>query len=192
MNPLAAALLLYVVLGVELALKPTLALGGSGIAPSFVLPVVIFIAMFAPAAPTLWLALSAGLLIDLTGPRPLAGGGTLWLAGPNALGFTLGAYAALQLRALFIRGNPLSLAILSGFAAVLAGITSATILLLRGFAERTFHYSAQLSVSAREELLTNFGSAFYTAVLAVAVALVMRRLMPALGLHDPHSRRFAR
>lgn len=192
MNVLAAALLVYVALGVELALKPTLALGGSGIAPSLVLPVVVFIAMYAAAAPTLWLALIAGLVIDLSAPRALQGGGDIWLVGPNALGFTLGAYAALQLRALFIRGNPVSVAILSGLAATLAGITAATVLSVRGIAERTFGYTAQMSLAPRDELLAGLGSAVYTAVVAVAVAMLMRRLMPVLGLHDPHARRYGR
>jgi cell shape-determining protein MreD len=192
MNPLALGLLLYVTLGIELALRPTLGLGQSGIAPSLMLGVVCFVAMFTPVGVTLWVALLAGLAVDLSGPRALEGGGTVWVLGPNALGFALGAYAVLQLRALLVRGNPLSVGILAFLAAVLAAVVATAVLFLRVQVEGMFDYSARLAFSAQGELIARLGSAVYTGVVAVPLTLMLRPLMGLLGLQDPHARRFGR
>lgn len=192
MNALAVGLLAYVLLGLELALKPTLGLGQSGIAPSLLIPLVMYVAMFAPAGPTLWLALLTGAAIDLTGPRALDGGGAIWVIGPHALGYALAGYAGLQLRALLVRGNPLSLAVLSLVAAVLAGIVAVAVLALRMQVEQMLGYTARMAFAARGDLGARLGSAVYTAVVALPLAMVFRSMMGLLGLHDPHARRFGR
>lgn len=193
MNPLAVALVAYVLMGLELAMRPALALGQSGIAPWLLLPLVVFVAMFAQAGPTLWFALAAGAAMDLTGRLPRSGGlDTVVVLGPQALGFMLAAYLVLQLRGLVIRGNPFSLAILSFLAGCVAAILAVAVLTLRHQLGAWMGWPGDIEWSARAELFARLGSSVYTGLISLVLALVFRRLMGLMGLADPHLRRYGR
>ncbi len=118
MNWLVAGLLSWLLLGMELGLRPELRLGRTDIAPSFIFCLVTFIAMAGPAASARWAALAAGLVMDVISGLPVKDSGAeAYLLGPHALGYLLGCQLVLTLRGVMIRHNPLALAFLAAVGA---------------------------------------------------------------------------
>jgi hypothetical protein len=172
-----------VLLGIEQAVKGSLAVGQTVIAPSFVLPLVVFVALFAPPLTALWTALLIGVVVDL---------GTVWgdgvnplvVVGPTALGNVVGAYFVLTVRALLFRRNPITLMAMSVGAAALAGLVFVAIHSIRLMYTDayTFHGLSQLG----QRLL----AAVYTGGVALVLAFALFPMMPLFGFHDPRERRF--
>ena len=188
MNALAVGLIAYVLLGLDLALRPALALGQAGASPQLLLPLMVFVALWATPRAALWTALTLGAAADLTTRWPLTGGfETVCLLGPSALGYTAGAYLVLTARAMILRRNPLSLGALSVAAAALAAVVVVALLTLR----HAF-FDPALVWSGRQELLTRLLSALYTGVAAIALTFALRPLTGVMGLSDAASRRFGR
>lgn len=183
MNWPVIAIAVYLALGIDLGSRAALALGGS-VVPSLLLALVALIAAFAPAGSTLLIALVAGALVDLTTPVATTEGPRLVL-GPSALGFMLGAYVVITLRTLFARRHVMALVVLAVLAAGGAGLVSAGLLALRQVTDAGF-------TLAGPQVMSRLGSALYTAVPALLLALVWRRIMPVLGLVDPFARRWDR
>lgn len=190
MNPLAVALAAYVLLGVELGLRAGFELGNTGVAPSLVLPLVVYLAMAAPAGASLWAGLLIGLAVDLV-PKTLLGVGAgdvgkLTLIGPNALGFLAAAYLTLLLRGFLIRRNPLSLVALTILGGVLAALIAVALITLRA------QFDSALDWSALRQLLARLGWAVYSGLAAFFLAFVFRAVNGALGLPELTGRRYAR
>jgi cell shape-determining protein MreD len=183
MNWPVIALAIYLSLGIDLGARAALTIGGSA-APSLLAALVALIAAFAPATAALWVALLAGALVDLTTPVATTEGPTLVL-GPSALGFVVGAYVVVTLRTLFARRHATALVVLAVLAAGAAGLVAAGLLALRQVTDSGF-------TLAGPQVLGRIGSALYTAVPAMGLALVWRRVMPVLGLVDPFARRWDR
>ncbi|MEM9066724.1 MAG: hypothetical protein AAGB51_14690 [Planctomycetota bacterium] len=164
------ALCLWILLGFELSAKAIIALGPTGIAPSFVIPLAVFVALGAPPVHALWACLIAGLCLDLTGR---AGGSDAVVPGPHALGMLLAGQLVLATRSIVIRRNPLTLAALSAAAALLTGLV---VVFLYGIRSLLF---GSVDASGWDQLVARSGAALYTGVTGLLLALV---LVPSVGL----------
>ena len=185
MNLVVFLLVAWVTFGLELGLRPSLQLGASGMAPSFALILVTYIALAAPRMTALWSAMFIGIILDLTS-RPLAASNlsTLTIVGPNALGCMLGASAMMNLRAMVYRRNPITMLVLAGLLSVIAQIVVVACLAARSW------WDPALAFHARPELAARLGSAAYTGVAALVVGPVLNFLTPLfgfVGLHHPRS-----
>lgn len=186
MNWTVYILSLWILLGLELSLKPALALGPTSIAPSLVLPLVIFVAMHAPAALALWAAAIAGLLLDLTFPIALTTGGEVRVPGPSALGFTLAAALTLNLRAMLIKRNPLTLLAMSIAGAAVSAIVVVALLSIRAM------YGDPITFRPAPQLGARLLSSLYTGIAALLEALILFPLATLFGFTSHHAghRRF--
>ncbi|MEM1329236.1 MAG: hypothetical protein AAGG07_01615 [Planctomycetota bacterium] len=172
MNRLLFALLAWIALGLEVGLRPALRLGTTGIAPSFVIPLAVFIAASAPPRTALWSCLALGIAVDLLGP---AAGSSQVVLGPNALGYLLAAQLVLALRGVMVRRNPLSLAFLSVMAAATTGVVVVACYAARGL------LIDPIGFAPAPELGTRLLAALYTAATGLFMALVLLPLAPTIG-----------
>lgn len=173
----------YLTLGLELTVKRALAVGPPGaatIAPSFIIPLLVFLALSAPLVPTLWVALALGVAVDICSPRE---GGGVVIIGPYALGYMAGAYFVFTMRG-FMRRHWLSMIFLSIVACMLAELVVVAMFSVRGL------YSATEFVAWRE-LLRRVMSSLYTAATATVFSLILLPMTGLFGFQDPHQRRFA-
>ena len=120
MNWFVFAIITWISFGLELALTPVLDAGSSGVHPSMVIPLMAFIALYAPRKQALWAAIVLGVLMDLLAPMPRIDGGSVVIIGPYALGYLLGAHFILAIRGMLIRRNPLTLVMIAIFASFIA------------------------------------------------------------------------
>lgn len=183
MNWLFMAALAWLFLGLEQGLRDGLALGTIGIAPSFVFVLVAFVCMTAVRPAALWCCVGIGLAMDLLFRLPLRDGlGTATILGPHVMAYALACQLILALRGMMMRRNPLTLGFLS-----LVGSLVAYLVLDAFFAVR-HAAGAPIAWETRRQLVSAAGSALYTGVIAVPLALLLFPLTAALGLPDPKSR----
>lgn len=172
-----------VLLGLEQAVKSPLAVGQTAIAPSVVIPLVVFIALFAPPLAALWTALLIGAVVDLA---------TVWsngvselvVVGPCALGFVVGAYFVLTVRALLYRRNPITLMAMSVLASALAALVFVAIHSIRML------YTDAYTFHGLTELGQRLLASVYTGAAGLLLAFALFPMMPLFGFHDPRDRRF--
>lgn len=177
------ALALWLMVGLELGLRSALRVGDSGVAPSFVLPLVVFIGLYAPARVTTVAALIAGLLIDLTSPVTLPGGTTAIIPGPNALGLVLAGQLVLGARGLVFLNSPVTLIVLTPLAGMVwqIGVTAA-------FGARELY--DPIGFQAGTQLTQRLLIAAYSAVPALVLWWPLRRVGPLFGFEAPHTGRY--
>jgi hypothetical protein len=182
----AFALFAWLLLGLEVGFKDALHLGSSGVAPSFVIPFAVFIALTAPPTAAVWACLILGLGLDLTTAVPVREGaiGSPTLVGPYALGLALASQLVLAIRGMLIRQNPLTMGVISFLASCLLYLVVAAMLAVRVL----LPYHDAVAMHSLSELLGRLGSAAYTGVLAVVMAFILFPLAPLLGVHVGHSR----
>lgn len=172
-----------ILLGFEQAAKGALAIGQTSFAPSVVIPLVVFVALFAPPQAALWTALLIGLVVDLA---------TVWsngvselvVVGPAALGYVIGAYFVLTVRALLYRRNPITLMAMSVIAAALAGLVFVAIHSIRTM------YMDAYTFHGLSELGSRLLASLYTGAVGLVLAFALFPMMPLFGFHDPRERRF--
>lgn len=186
MNFFAFALAAWVCAGLEIALQPVLDAGSSGVRPSFLIPLIVFVALHAETRPALWAALSLGLFVDLIKPVAMLDGGSAILPGLHALGFLLAAHTTLTLRGLVIRRNPVTLVVLSVFASIIASVTVVALMGLRTIGDDP------LAWRGAAELIPRFWSALYTALSALVLGLPLFAAAPLFGFPHAHTPQFAR
>lgn len=173
----------YVMLGLELSVKRALAIGPPGaasIAPSFIVPFLVFLALSAPLVPTLWVALVLGLAVDICSPR---GASADLVVGPYALAFMAGAYFVFTMRGL-MRRHWLSVIFLSIVASILIELVVVAFFSVRGL------YSASDFVAWRE-LLRRAAGSVYTGVTAAILAAMLLPASGVFGFNEQQHRRFA-
>ena len=183
MNWVVALVVSYVLLGLEMGLREFLRLGPSTAAPSFVIPLVVFVALMAPPLPAMWMAVLLGLTIDLATPR---GEAAAIVAGPHALGFLAAAYTVLTVRAVLLRRNPLTLMLVSGLAAAIAGLVVVAI-----FAVRMLYADAH-SFRPLGELGYRMLGALLTMLTGLGLSAVLFPMQSWFGFQDPLRRSFGR
>lgn len=181
MNWLAFLAAAWICFGLELGLREVLRYGDSGIAPSFVVPLLVWVGLGAQPRHALWAGLLLGVLADLTAPARLVPVGSVVLVGPHALGSLLAVLFVVNVRGLVIRGNPLTLAVLSVVAAALVQIVFSAII-----GARTVLGAAPIAWGGAGEFAGRMLSALYTGGLAFVLAFVFARVEPLFGF--PHDR----
>lgn len=178
------ALLTWILFGLELGFRDALRLGPTPIAPSFVIPFLVFVSISAPPNTLRLAALVLGLITDLTFPIELRDGGpAATIVGPYALGYLLASQLVLTLRAMMIRRNPLTVAFLSVLAAAVAQIVVVTMFTTRSV------FGDPIDWHPTHELLTRLGSALTCSVSGLVLSFVLLPLAPMLGLNIGPARR---
>jgi hypothetical protein len=185
-NPLLLILLGWLMLGLETGLKDTLSVNIGNIvgAPSFVIPLAIFVALCAPPIPALWACLILGLFLDLTSPQPTTTG-MLTVIGPYALGLLVAGQFVLVVRSVVLRRHPLTLVVLSIAGAVVMHIVVTALFTVRGL------MGDAILFEPTAELLGRLLSAILTGGAAFVLALVFMPLAPLMGMPAIQAR-FAR
>jgi cell shape-determining protein MreD len=187
-NWLAYIVLLWIFLGLEKGLRDALALGSSGVAPSFVFIIVTMVAIYASPLVATWAALVAGFCIDLLFEYQMKDGGpSITLLGPNSLAYVLSVQLILALRGLMFRRNPLSLAFLSGVGSATAFCIAAGLLSIR-----VLFGTPIANWSAGAEMVKGLGSAAYTAGIALTLAIPLMPVAGWIGLPVQQAGRFGR
>jgi hypothetical protein len=186
-NWLAFAVAAWICLGLDAGLAPLLSPGMGRIAPSFVVPLVVFVALHAPPRTVLWAALLLGLLTDLTNPLVRADTGeALWVLGPNALGTMLAAQLVLAMRGMVLKRRLVTMIVLSILAAAVASVVVVAIFAVRGF------YPDPVSMRPAAELGRRLGSAVYTAGSAAVLGLFLFGLQGLLQFAPTPAARYGR
>lgn len=179
MNRITIALAAWVMVGLELGLAPLLAPGSGSIRPGFLLPLAVFVALQAPPRATLWTAVLLGLLADLLAPHVLVDGALATIPGPHALGYALAAQFVLSVRGMVIQRSPLTMTVLSVFAAAIACAVVVALYTVRSF------YPEPIDFAPTRTLLTGLASAAYTGVSAFFLSFIFFGLAPLFGLAAP-------
>lgn len=176
MNWLAFALLAWLALGMQLGLAPLLSPGSGSVSGSFVIPVLVYVALHAPSRTAVWAALVLGVLIDLTSPMPRGDGGEAYVLGPHAIGCFAAAHFTLAARGLVIKRNPIAFTVLCVLAAAVAAVIAVAF-----FTARSLYPGDPIAWSAGSELLTRLGSALFTGLFALVLTLPFALLTPFMG-----------
>ncbi|MCB9846554.1 MAG: hypothetical protein H6811_11295 [Phycisphaeraceae bacterium] len=172
MNWVTFAIVAWICLGLETGLRDVLQLNPTAIAPSFVLPLMVFVAIWAPSGVAMAGAMLLGLLVDLTGPIATGADSRAVVAGPHALGYLGASVLILNVRGMVIRRNPVSVVALTVLAGIVSGIVVVALHTLRSMYD-------PMVWDASGQLLTRLASALYSGVTALALSLI---LFPALPL----------
>lgn len=187
MNWAVFAIAAWLLTGAELGLRDALALGPSWIAPSFVIPLLVFVGVFAQPGAVHWSCLIMGVVTDLTNRIETTDGGQpLTLVGPYALGYLLAGQLVLTLRGVMIRRNPLTIAFLAMIASAVAHAVVISLLTVHKL------YGEPLALNASAELLHRLGNSAINGVGAFVLSLLLFPMSAALGLQTGQPRRFAR
>jgi len=174
-NWLTAAIATWICFGLELGLRDTLQLGPHAIAPSFVVALVIFIALNASQRSTVWAAITLGILVDLTGSIELKSGSSTVLVGPHAIGFFLAVQIVLAMRGMIVSRNPLSMGVLSLLAAAVSEIIVVAFLTIHMLMDDPIVWDAS------ERLFAGLASSVYTGIVAVFLSLILIPVTPLFG-----------
>lgn len=174
MNWALLTIMAWITFGLELGLRDLLQIGPTAIAPSFVLPLAIYVALWASPSAALWAALAIGLLVDLTAPITLVDGSTAIVAGPHALGYLLATQLVLTIRASILRRNPLAMVILTMLS---GGIIQVVVVVLHAIRSG---YDP-VAIAPLSAMLVGLGSAVYSGASALIFALILLPLTPIMG-----------
>lgn len=186
MNWFVFLLTAWVCFGLELALSTVFDAGSRDVAPSMVVPLLVFVAMNATRKPTLWAAILLGVVMDLLSPIPTVDGGTITIIGPHALGYLLGAHFVLAVRGMLIRRNPLTMIVMSIMVMIIAQVIVVAIFTARGIG------ADSLMWDAGNELRQRFFSSLYTGISALLLSFIFFALGPVFGFSTTVPTRFAR
>lgn len=175
---------LWIVLGLDEGLSGMMRVGGGDVAPSLVLPFVIFISLYAPARTATGAAIAAGLVIDLLTIRALPGGGVAVIPGPNALGMALASQLVLGARGLVFLNSPVTLVVLTPLAGIVWQVAATSVLALRGLYD-------PMGFRAAGELGSGVLSVLYSAGPALVLWFPLRWAMPVFRFDSPHVGRWS-
>ena len=186
MNWFVFAIIAWIGFGLELALTPVLDAGSSGVHPSMIIPLMAFIALYAPRKQALWAAIFLGILMDLLAPMPRIDGGSVVVVGPYALGYLLATHFILAIRGMLIRRNPLTLVMISIFSSFIAQVVLIALFTARNMG------SNPLIWDAGDQLFERSLSSLYTGISALVLSIGLFALAPTFGFHSSVPTRFAR
>lgn len=175
MNWFSFAIAAWIGFGLEIGLRDMFSLRPWSPAPSFVVALLVFIAMHASQRAVLWAAVILGIIVDLTGSFTLQTGGSAVLLGPNAIGFLLGAQVVLALRGMIVSRNPLSMGVLAIAVSAVSQIVVVAFLTVHKI------YSDPIDWDASRRLLDSLLSAIYTGAAATILSFLFIPITPLFG-----------
>ena len=159
-----------IAVGLDTGLVGVFTLRGVGHAtPSIAACLLGFVALQARPRAALWAAFVIGLMLDLS-PGSAGAAGGIPIIGPRTLGCIAAAQVVLLLRGVVFRRRVVTVAVIAGVAAACIGLGSASVETIRWWVPWT-HALAPPPAGAR--LLTIGGSALYTVLLGIPVAVVL-------------------
>jgi cell shape-determining protein MreD len=162
----------WVCFGLNLGLAPLISQVTDDLAPSFVVPLLVFVGLFAPGRTVIWAGLALGLIADLTTPIPRAdAAAAAQVLGPQALGMAGAGALVVWSRELVIARNPITHVVLSGLAALVVHLVICGVFTARSA------YDPGVAWQVWHEVRVRAGASLYTAVAAIPVSLVL------FGLH---------
>ena len=182
MNWIVFLVVSWFALGLEVGFD-ALRLAPGDVAPSFVVPLIVYIALSAPPKQALWAALLIGALLDLTWLIPRDDLAEATVLGPNALGALIAAQLVLSLRGNVIRKHPLTLVVLSIASAAVMSVVVVALMTLREL------YGDPIEFSPTGELGARLLSALYTGVTALIWAVVLRLMEPLFHFQNDRGKR---
>lgn len=144
-----------------------------GVRPWFFPVLLAFISFNAGKRAAWWGALGMGVAYDLASPMALGNHATFVVVGPNALGCLLAAAAAIPLRGVVFKRNPVAVAVLSGALLVVHQIGWFAVWTLRGWLGDPVPWTVGHVGGA---MLDAVWAAGYTALVGVPVCLALDRL----------------
>ncbi|MEM7623129.1 MAG: hypothetical protein AAF235_07975 [Planctomycetota bacterium] len=186
MNWLAFGVLAWLLLGLEVGLRDALRLGTTSVAPSFVVPLAVYVALSTSPRLATWAAVVLGIGLDLTWLLPRTDGPQAHLIGPYALGLVLAVQLVLALRGLVIRTHFFTHAALGIVGAAVVHIVVVGMLAAREIA------GDPIAFNGIDQLRTRMLAAVFTGVLAFFLSFVLVRLDPVMGFHLDRSGRYLR
>lgn len=167
MNSLVFLITAYTALLLEVALRPWLEVGT--VAPSFLLVVMVFVALSASSTAALGAALFLGVVADvLVRPYPDA-----TILGPMAAGYFVGAYVVLQLRGMLFRNSVWTVVAMTLAAGVFVELVAVSLVSLRGVGFLAGDPAP--GWRALRELRGRFEALGYSLLLAAPVGLALLR-----------------
>ena len=181
------AIFVYLALALEGGLSAALAI--DRVSPSFLLPLMVFIALCARPSVALWAALIMGVLADATqtfqAPERVL---DLAVLGPVALGYLGAAGLVLKLREIVFRQSTLTMAALVFLAGLVVHLIAVGLLSLRVMpwtpGERLAGWDAA------DQLTYRFLALLYTSVITVPLGMVLLRTEKLWGFtFPPHGAR---
>lgn len=175
----AFALALWIAIGLDQGIAPIFRVGQSGVEPSFVLPLLVFVGLFATARSASAAALVAGLCIDLLSPITLPDGSIGVLPGPHALGMLLAMQLVLGARGLVFLNSPVTLVVLTPLAGAVAQIVTTSVFAVRELYD-------PIGFAAASELGRRILSALLSGGSAVLVWLLLMPVVRWFKFDAPH------
>ncbi len=181
MNWIVFTLAAYLCLALQTGLGTLLAApdAQTGVSPSFLLILAVYIGLMAPASTTPWAMLVCGVLVDLSSSFSSSGSAAGAIVGPAALGYLVGAYTVLQLRALVFRHSVFTLAVMVFIVGVFIQLVIVALLTMRGLPWLTA--DALTGWSAAQQLVNRFFILIYSSLVAVPLGYVLFKSTPAWG-----------
>lgn len=185
MNWISFALFAWLCFGLELGLRGAFQLSGTDIGPSFVVPLMVYVALSAPPRVASWAAILLGLILDLTWMLPRTDGGQAHIVGPHAIAMLVAAQLVIASRGLVIRRHILTITVLSMLAAAVMQIVMVSFLTARSLGGDPIQWDGAAQLGGR--LL----SSLFTGGSAFVLAFGLRYCDRLLGFPtDRHTRRF--
>lgn len=175
-------LVAWLMLGLELGLRPALKVGPYPIAPSFMFALAAAVALIGPPSVVYRAVLVLGICVDLTFDVVRAGGVTR-IVGPYALGYLVAAWFIVTTRTLMFRRNALTLGFLALAGALLMNVVVVALLTLRAVYD-------PIDWQATEQLGSRLASSLLTGAAAAVLAPILLPLTGVMGLSASQGRRF--
>ena len=181
------AIMVYLAVGLQEGLRTLLVIGYTS--PSFLLILLVFIAVHAPRSTVAWSAMILGILVDLK-PVPLTDQyADVAVIGPGCLGYLAGGLVVIHLRSMVFRESAMTVAALVLAAGVFIHLIIVALLTMRGLPWLLGEPIRGWNVA--DQLVDRFLEIVYTAAWAVPIAMGLNRLEPLWGfsLHIGAGRR---
>ena len=174
------AMFAVTVLVLDTSLVHVLRLGDApgGVWPSATACLAVFVSLFASRIAALWACFALGLLLDLCSSEP-AGGESITVVGPQALGFVLASFLVIQLRSMVFRRRALTVGFLTVVFLLAADVVVMVVFVIRGwFPELAVTWT---QTTAGPELLRRFLMALYSGIVAIPIGWLLMQTLPFWG-----------
>ena len=145
-----------------------------GNARPWVFPVMLaFVCFNASKSAAWWAALGMGVLYDLVSPVAGAAGTTIVVIGPNTVGCLLAAAAAIPLRGVVFKRNPVAVGVLAGALLLIHQVGWFAGWTIRGWLGDPVPWTVGQVGGA---MLASFWASCATAVLGIPVSFLLDRI----------------